>query len=258
MSVNWEEIRFEFESTNVTMKALAERHNVKPATLRSRKNREKWERNEKPQRNATQCNGATQRKNDATKKESVAEPDRPKLVIDNDELNEQQKMFCLYYLQSFDGTKAYRKAYPGVTNETAWTNSSRLLGNAKVSKEITKLKAELQQDIHINTKDLLNELAKQAKADINDFVEYGQEIATDDDGNDYIRSYMRFKDMDEVDGTMIDNIKLGRDGVSMQLPNKQKAIELLLKHLVADDAPDTTKVINRGNDEMQEWLHEHT
>lgn len=257
MSVNWEQIRFEFESTNVTMKALAERHNIKSATLRSRKNREKWERNEKPKDVATQRNNATQRKNVATKKESVAQPDRPKLVIDNDELTEQQKMFCLYYLQSFDATKAYRLAY-GVKYDTANAHGYKMLSNVVVKKELTRLKAELQQDVHINTKDLIADLAKQAKADINDFVEYGQEIATDDDGNDYIRSYMRFKDMDEVDGTMIDNIKLGRDGVSVQLPNKQKAIELLLKHLVADDAPDTTKVINRGNDEMQEWLHEHT
>ncbi len=246
--MNWDEIRREFETSDITMAELANKHKVKPSTLRSRKNREDWQRDATD--NATQRSSKTLQR-DATQK-------KPKMVIANDELTEQQKMFCIYYLQSFNATKAYRQAYPGVTYDTASVEGHRHLRNPKIKIELTKLKAELQQDIHINTKDLLNELAKQAKADINDFVEYGQEIATDDDGNDYIRSYMRFKDMDEVDGTMIDNIKLGRDGVSVQLPNKQKAIELLLKHLVADDAPDTTKVINRGNDEMQEWLHEHT
>ncbi|MCM3413536.1 phage terminase small subunit [Metabacillus litoralis] len=57
--VNWEEIRKEYESTNITLKALADKHDLKDSTLRSRKNREKW------QRNAT-----TQQKNVATKKDS--------------------------------------------------------------------------------------------------------------------------------------------------------------------------------------------
>lgn len=55
---NWEEIRQEWETSSVTLKALAEKFGVKEATVRSRKNREKWQRNE----------SATQRKNVATKK----------------------------------------------------------------------------------------------------------------------------------------------------------------------------------------------
>lgn len=194
---NWDAIRKEFETSDITMADLARKHDVKVSTLRSRKNREKW-----TQRNATK--NATQRK-------TVATPKQPKLVIDNDDLTEQQKMFCIYYLQSFNATKAYRQSYPGVTYDTANAQGYRLLSNIVIKKEITRLKAELQQEVHIDTKDLLNELARQVKADIKDFVEFGQEIATNPDtGDDYIRSYMRFKDMDEVDGTLIDNIKLGR------------------------------------------------
>ena len=57
---NWDLIRQEYENSNITMKALAEKYGVKDSTLRSRKNREKW------QRNATDKN-ATQRENVATK-----------------------------------------------------------------------------------------------------------------------------------------------------------------------------------------------
>lgn len=59
---SWDEIRNEWETSEITFKDLAEKHDVKDSTIRSRKNREKW------QRNATDEN-ATQR---ATKKKSVA------------------------------------------------------------------------------------------------------------------------------------------------------------------------------------------
>lgn len=44
--INWEQIRKEFESEDITLKALAEKYNVKTSTMRSRKNREGWQRNE--------------------------------------------------------------------------------------------------------------------------------------------------------------------------------------------------------------------
>lgn len=48
---DWNLIRKEFEETTITMKALAEKHDVKPSTLRSRKNREEWQRGNATQRN---------------------------------------------------------------------------------------------------------------------------------------------------------------------------------------------------------------
>lgn len=61
---NWEKIRLEWETTSKTYKELEEQFNVKSSTIRSRKNREKW------QRNATSEN-ATQQKSVATKKEAA-------------------------------------------------------------------------------------------------------------------------------------------------------------------------------------------
>ncbi|NRG43318.1 hypothetical protein HRF87_00900 [Bacillus sp. CRN 9] len=67
--MNWEDIRREWETSDVTFKALAEKHGIKDTTIRSRKNREKW------QRNATEEN-ATQRKNVATKKKAQSQSNR--------------------------------------------------------------------------------------------------------------------------------------------------------------------------------------
>lgn len=52
---NWKQIRKEFEENDITLKALAEKYGVKESTMRSRKNREGWQRNDDKtsQRNAT-------------------------------------------------------------------------------------------------------------------------------------------------------------------------------------------------------------
>ena len=71
--MDWESIRAEFELSDISLKDLAEKHGIKPATLRSRKNREKWKKRGSPD-DATQRNkNATQRKNIATKKKGCSE-----------------------------------------------------------------------------------------------------------------------------------------------------------------------------------------
>ncbi|WP_026582135.1 phage terminase small subunit [Bacillus sp. J33] len=56
--MNWDEIRKEFETSKITLKALAEKHDIKIGTLKSRKSREGWSRDPT--------------KKDATKKQKVA------------------------------------------------------------------------------------------------------------------------------------------------------------------------------------------
>ncbi|MFL2104145.1 hypothetical protein [Mycobacteroides abscessus] len=76
--MDWVEIRAEFESTDITMKALAEKHDVKPSTLRSRKNREGWQRNV-----ATQHKTNVASKNKKVASENVAEPTKSRKGIGN-------------------------------------------------------------------------------------------------------------------------------------------------------------------------------
>jgi len=42
--MNWDAIRKEYETSDITLKALAEKHEIKLGTLKSRKSREGWER----------------------------------------------------------------------------------------------------------------------------------------------------------------------------------------------------------------------
>lgn len=231
--MNWEKIRKEFETSDITMADLAKKHKVKPTTLRSRKNRENW------QRNATE--GTTQRNGKTLQRDAT-----PELVIDNDDLTEQQKLFCIYYLQHFNETKAYQQAY-GVDYKTANTNAWRLRVKEGIKKELTRLKAEMQQGIYIDAKDILSEYVKQAYADVTDFLEFrlieepmrdmfGQVVIDNETGEPVMKrkNVVEFKDSEEVDGTLIQEVKMGKDGASLKLMDKQRALDALMKYVDVD------------------------
>ncbi len=58
--------------------------------------------------------------------------------IDNDELNERQRLFCLYYVKSFNATQSAIKA--GYSPDSAHVTGDRLLKNEKVVAEIRRIK----------------------------------------------------------------------------------------------------------------------
>lgn len=221
MPTNWEAIREEYETSKLTMKELAENHDVKPTTLRSRKNREKWQRNDVE-------SVATQRNHVATK-QAIKE------LNANNELTEKQKQFCLLYLQYFNATKAYREVYQSAYT-TAQVEGSRLLSKPKIQEEMTRLKEAQRHDLYVDSLDIKQQWLKQAFADITDFVEFGKEkvvVDKDEEGKDITRTfnYVYVKDSEEVDGSLIQEVKNGRDGVSVKLYDKQKALQELQKFL---------------------------
>lgn len=232
--MNWNKIRKEFETTDISMAELARKHGVKPGTLRSRKNREKWGESV------------------ATEKKNVATVKRPKMVIENKDLTEQQKLFCLLYLKYFNATKAYQEAYQ-VDYKTANANAYLLMVNNGIKEELTRLKAEMQQDMYMSVKDLVKEYAKQAFADITDFVEFGQTEYIDEGGMQRKRSYVLLKDSEEVDGTLVQEVKQGRDGVTVKLHDKQRAMEALMKYLTVDDIDDLKREkLRLENEKLQQ------
>ncbi|MCM3179738.1 hypothetical protein [Cytobacillus horneckiae] len=67
--MNWDDIKREWETTKITLKALAEKHDIKIGTLKSRKSREGWSRD------ATKKD-ATKVKKVATKKKAQSQSNR--------------------------------------------------------------------------------------------------------------------------------------------------------------------------------------
>ncbi|UDM79589.1 terminase small subunit [Vagococcus fluvialis] len=181
---------------------------------------------------------ATKDEKVCTQKEKVAHKEEiPKAVIelnDNSNLTEQQKLFCLYYLQSFNATQSYMKSHK-VSYDSANSHGYKLLSNVVIKEELTKLKQELQSEQYFTIQDIINEYAKQAFSNIKDITTFGTEKVEMEDGSEREFSYVRLKDDSEVDGALIQEVKQGKDGVSAKLWDKQKAMDMLVKLLPDGD-----------------------
>ena len=231
--MDWIEIRKEYESTEITLRELAAKHGIKEGTMRSRKNREGWQRNGATQR-ATRPKSATQRK--------IAE------IEISSELTEKQKLFCLYYIKSYNATMSAIKA--GYARGSAHVQGHDNLKNPKIAQEIKRLKGRALQDLYIDALDVLEVYARIAFSDITECVEFGcvdEPVYIDgqkvigDYGN-YLThqvSFVTIKNHDEVDGSLISEVKQGKEGISVKFHDKMKALEVLTKYF--DLLPDNHK-----------------
>lgn len=137
-------------------------------------------------------------------------------------MTEKQKIFADEYLIDLNATRAYRVAYPSVKkDETARANSSRMLTNANVAKYITERMEERQKCTEITQDRVLKELAVIAFAKATDYAEVkdGQVIIKDTE------------ELNEQQARAIAGIKEGKFGVEVKLNDKEKALELLGRHL---------------------------
>lgn len=164
----------------------------------------------------------------------------------NSNLTDKQKLFCVYYVKSFNATKAYQKAY-GCSYETALTNGPSLLGNARIRDEIARLKQAKLNKAMLEPEDIFQKYMDIAFADITDYVEFGKKtvpvmgsfgpivIKNEETGEKKELTkevnVVHFKESSEVDGTLISEIKQGRDGASIKLLDRMKALQWLAEHM---------------------------
>lgn len=226
--INWDEIKQEWETTKITLAVLAEKHDIKLGTLKSRKSREAWVRGA-PKKDATK------KKKDATisKRMQLKE-----VFVESNDLTEKQRLFCIYYIKYFNATKAYQKAYE-CNYVTAKTNGNRLLTNANINIEIDRMKAEQATELKLGLRDVLQKYIDIAFADITDFLKFGreEEIVYNErgepelDANSNVKTqafnYIHLNDSTEIDGTILTEVKQGRDGITVKLADKMKALDKL-------------------------------
>lgn len=137
-------------------------------------------------------------------------------------MTEKQKIFAEEYLIDLNATRAYRVAYPSVKREeTAAVNGSRMLRNAKVAAYIQERMQERQKRTEITQDRVLQELAAIAFAKATDYAEIKNEC-------------VRIKDTAELDEQQVRalaGIEEGKFGIKVKLNDKEKALELLGRHL---------------------------
>ena len=196
--------------------------------------------------------------------------------LNNSNLKDKQKAFVLEYLRLFNATQAYINVY-NVDYSNAKTAGPRLLENVGVQKQIKQIRKAKLKELAIEPLDLIEDVAKEAKADIGNYLNFGSwpeklverkktkktfkdnkghELSTnvvedkpvlDADGKQVTihHSYLYFKDKDQVDTSLIKKITKGKDGATIELYDKTKARDKLLEWLKEQNNDnDTTVNIN--------------
>ena len=209
---------------------IAEKIGCSPATIRTWKNRYKWDNGGSEtfqKKSETKRNVSKKKIRDETTLD-----DGTKETLQNDDLTPEQQMFCIYYSRTFNAAQSYQKAY-GCSYESAIANGSRLLTNDKVRAEIKRLKEIKRQQIVADADDIVELQMRIAFADIGNYVSFGQkevtDIATDET---YMVSVVDLKESKNTDTQLIQEVKRGKDGVSVKLADKQKAIDWLSKYFL--------------------------
>ena len=225
-------------------KDIASKYEVSINTVKSWKSRHGWQR------------GTPVKKSVHTKPKKVA----PKIVDEleaNGELNDKQKLFCLFYLQRFNATWAYQQAY-GVSYSNALRAGPRLLGNVGIKKQLTALKKQQSADLYFDINDIVREFRQQSKSDIRDVVDfktvkhmawtkirdengpyedsygnYRLDPKIDPDTGKqafYFENMVKLHDSDEIDTSNIKSIRIDKGEAFVEMYDKQKALDSLMKY----------------------------
>ena len=229
------------------LKDIAEDLGVPEGKVRKWKSLDNWE-----------GNVPIQRKGNVPKREVHKTAKR---LAENQELTDQQKLFCIYFSKTFNATSAYQKAY-GCSYAAALTNGPRMLGNARVADEIRRLKKERYAQALLSPEDIFQKYMDIAFADIGDYMSWGQEeepviaqfgpvqIPNPETGEKETLmqtvNVVRLKESRDVDTSLIGEVKQGRDGVTVKLPDRMKALEWLADHMdlaTAEQRAKTEKII---------------
>ncbi len=207
---------------------IADKYGVSVNTVKSWKKRYAWERKKDGKGAHKSKKDAHKTEKGCTQKEDVKRGSRKKKELVEDEINEvsevlknaeltdKQRLFCLYFIRSFNATKAYQKAYQ-CSYETAMVRGSETLRNVKVKEQIKKIKQEKFNREFLSESDIFQKYMDIAFADMNDYIEIK--------GNT-----LSFKDSNNFDGTLIKKVSTGKVS-SIELKDSMKALDWIAGHM---------------------------
>lgn len=136
-----------------------------------------------------------------------------------DGLSEKVQRFCEFYVEGHNRKMALKKAgFSQGTIEGGQGNYAyKILRDENAIRYIMWLKVRVMNASLVNAIDIIDHWVRIAFSDMTDFV-------------DIFPHSIRLKPVSEVDGQLIKSIKSGRDGVSIELYDKLKALDSLAKY----------------------------
>lgn len=184
--------------------------------------------------------------------------------VNEEGLTEKEAKFAMEYLVDLNKTKAYQRAFPDASYETAMANSSKIFKKPCVANAIQK---EMDARAHrtlVTADKVIHELAKIGFADIRNIFTDGGALKRpelmDNDTSAAISSIEVVTrpsgEYDEDDNPIIDTVH------KIRLNDKRGALELLGRHLVlftdktkieGDITHHTGVLVSPGNATIDDW-----
>lgn len=158
-------------------------------------------------------------------------------IFEEFRINRRQQVFILSYLQTFNAKQSAIKA--GYAERTAKFKGHQLLGMDHIAGAMDAIKKLMYKKLYISAYDIIQYYVEIAYSDITEYVEFNQDK-------------VNLKDSNKVDGKLIQEVKQGRDGVTIKLVDKMKALEKLEK--LFEIMPDRRLELEREKLDLQKSL----
>lgn len=127
-------------------------------------------------------------------------------------LDEREELFCYHYLKVMNATQAAMRA--GYSSAYAYNKGYQLLKDERIRNFLRDAKAQMCEELFLDPLDVVRMWAKIAMADMNDYVSVSG-------GGVILRGSAN------TDGQLVTKIKEGKDGVTIELADKMRALDRL-------------------------------
>lgn len=270
-----EQIKKDYQTGKYTFNQLSEKYNISQGTIKSWAKRDKD--NGKPWLKWGRKKAATKQKTknkkvaDGKKVASNHESNKNNREMEEYKLTERQRTFAEIYVRTPIAYKAAIKA--GYSPDSAFVEGSTLLRNPKVKAYIDYLKELKRQAINLDVEDLVDLNMRIAFGDIKDYTEFGQErVPVMSKGVPVVMenpvtgekeiltkrvNTIKLKEDYEVDGEIISEIKTSRQGTSIKLHDKMKAIQWLTDYFGWNPESKHKKEFDEKKIEFEKEKFEH-
>lgn len=238
---NYELAELDYKS-GMKYKDIAEKYGVTVNTVKSWKQRYNWirESTEKKTNVCTQTEKGmhTKKSMHTEEKTNLEEPDFE--YVDDDGLTDKQRLFCYYYMQSFNAAQAAIKA--GYSENYARSRVYDMLANVSIKLYLNKLKEQQKSEFLLSQERILNRHSQIAFSDINDYINADGTLKENTDGT-LIKKITVKTSKVEIEGAYKEN-----STVSIELEDRKDSLKFLTKYLNLDSTLEVEK--GKNNDEI--------
>lgn len=214
---------YELYKNGMMLKEIAAQLDLPEGTVRRWKSTYKWD--------GERSDSKSERSDKKRAEKKTQIDDGTKETLQNEELTPEQQMFCIYYSRTFNATQSYLKAY-GCSYDVANAKGPLLVVKDSIRKEIERLKEIKRQQIVAGADDIVELQMRIAFSDMGNYVSFGKTEIEIKNGDMVEINTVDLKESVMTDTQLVRKVSEGKNGISIEVEDRQKAINWLTKYFL--------------------------